>query len=85
MLFGHYPAGIDSENVRASLQNGDVVFKVDVSGETIHLKSYLTEIAFADGTVWSWDDVLAQIGPSLIRGTDGDDTLGGTIIDDTIA
>lgn len=76
--------GIDPARIQVSTQGSDVIFKIGESGEKIHLKSYLTEVSFADGTVWSWDDVLAFIGPSVIRGTNGDDVLEGTILDDVI-
>jgi Ca2+-binding RTX toxin-like protein len=76
--------GIDPAKVTVSLRGSDVALTVGESGESILLKSYLTEIVFADGTVWSWDDVLSIVGPSEIRGTDGDDALEGTILDDVI-
>jgi Ca2+-binding RTX toxin-like protein len=76
--------GVDPAEVEVSVHGSGVALTIGASGERVLLKSYLTEIAFADGTVWSWDEVLSFIGQSVIQGSAGDDTLEGTILDDVI-
>ena len=72
------------EDVSASLRDGGVALTVGTSGESVLLKSYLTEVAFADGTRWTWNDVRDRVGPAVFLGTDEDDVLKGSILDDTL-
>ena len=72
------------EDVSASLRDGGVTLTVGTSGESVLLKSYLTEVAFVDGSRWTWDEILEKVGPAVFQGTDGDDVLGGSILDDTL-
>ena len=71
------------EDVSASLRDGGVALTVGTSGESVLLKSYLTEVAFAEGSRWTWNEVLEKVGPTVFQGTDGDDVLKGSILDDT--
>jgi Ca2+-binding RTX toxin-like protein len=76
--------------------SGDAIFSIDGSDDSITISDFLTdkgaqveEVHFADGTVWTADDlaVLMMAGSSsddYLRGTSGADTIAGLAGDDSI-
>ena len=74
--------GIAPENVELTRSGSDLIFIIGESGERITVQSWyshvgmqLTHVEFADGTVWTKEDVNAM--PLVFRGTDGNDTVTG--------
>ncbi|MFM0158551.1 MULTISPECIES: beta strand repeat-containing protein [Paraburkholderia] len=82
-------AGISESSVTVASVGNNVVVTDSVSGDQITLDAMMTDstdgvqdIQFADGTVWTRQQLLQQIPPvapgSVIYGTSGNDTLTGT-------
>ncbi len=84
LVFGE---GIHAEDIKISRQGTDMLLQNIKNGEKITIRNaysytdgngYLENIEFADGTVWSKEDMQEKV--SEITGTEGNDTLYGYTI-----
>ena len=80
-------SGIEPDKVRAVRYGQDIAFEISGTGERITVEGWyrgranqLNRVQFADGTVWSKDDIGRMT--AGIYGTDGEDHLVGTEGDD---
>lgn len=79
-----FSAGIDSNSITLGL--GSLLIRYGDQGDAIHIENFdpndaynplsISEFQFADGTVWSYGDLINR-GFDLV-GTDADDTISGT-------
>ncbi|MFT3960568.1 calcium-binding protein [Propionivibrio sp.] len=79
-------AGILPENITLSLAGSDLVLTLDVAN-TLTVENYLeghalAAVVFADGTVWTAEDIAARLFPAA---TEGDDVLHGGGGNDTLS
>jgi Ca2+-binding RTX toxin-like protein len=81
--------GVDPANVELTRVGNDAVFIVGETGERVAVQNWysngdaqLSQVEFADGTVWTRAQINAM--SPVIRGTSGDDTITGTSSNDTI-
>ena len=76
-----FAAGVDPAKIRVTWESKRVVLHIGETGERVTLLSRLTDFRFADGTVWSWDD-LVSLFPPYTSGTNASETISGTLADD---
>ncbi|MCJ2163449.1 MULTISPECIES: calcium-binding protein [unclassified Pseudodesulfovibrio] len=94
VVFG---AGVTTENIILSQSDGDLIISIAGTSDQLTIEDTLNssvyrveEYHFADGTVWTLDDVvtiLENTVPPLVPthvGTSGNDTINGTSGDDII-
>ncbi len=75
VIFGEL---VTTENITARRDGNDVYFTLKDSGDQLRIvngadQRLVEEFNFADGTIWDFDDLRAE----LVRGSDGDDLLVG--------
>ncbi len=75
VIFGEL---VTTENITARRDGNDVFFTLKDSGDQLRIvngadQRLVEEFNFADGTIWDFDDLRAE----LVRGSDGDDLLVG--------
>ena len=75
--------GIDWTMVTAAPYGTDLILNIGRDGEYVRIADWfaddshkLEEIVFADGVVWSREEIDGKIG--IVKGTEGNDTLYGT-------
>ena len=74
--------GIAPENIEVEISSNNVIFvvtvgdrenRITVTGARPDIRAQMDEIQFADGTVLTWNEVMAR--PRIVRGTAGNQTL----------
>ena len=84
VLFG---PGLTPADLSLARSGSDLIFTVDATGETLTIDDAfydqyrrIESFEFADGTVWSYGDILAM----LTQGTEGDDVIVGFYSSETL-
>lgn len=84
-------AGITTANTILIWQGADLLVQVGSGNDSIRVEGFfnwdlkrIENIAFVDGTVWNYSDIMVRIQSNPITGTTGANTIAGTIGPDTI-
>ncbi|HKX49484.1 MAG TPA: calcium-binding protein, partial [Candidatus Binatia bacterium] len=84
-------AGITTANTTLIWQGADLLVNVGSGNDSVRIEGFfnwdlkrIESIAFVDGTVWNYSDIMARIQNNPITGTTGANTIAGTIGPDTI-